>query len=237
MRPTPLHVFLSAAACALLATSAAAQQPGAMPSRCRVVPDTAALIPRPAQVAERNELRDSLLAVAARHVAEPKGLLFVLVDSLNRTGRVLYLQTNLPEAAVHQSTRRMETYVSSLPPGRGYQALVRVERPYAPLRAGLVHCHPELKSAQELSEMTALVSRAHPHAGTPRSPGRLTAYLRLVVDHEGNVAYVDMERPTGDAYLDKMTPDLAVLLKFEPPTLDGVPFDARIRFPVTYDVR
>lgn len=248
LRSTLRAVLPGVAFVFLLTSSLAAQDTPASPvapeapkverrTSCRIIPDTAALLPRPQQIAERNELRDSLLAVASRHgVAEPTGLLFVLVDSIRRTGRVLYLETNLPEAAVHESTRQMETYVSSLPQGRGYQALVRVDRPYVPPRAGLNHCGPELKNQNQLLEMTARVAHSHPKKLTPESPGEKTAYVRLVVDHEGNVAYVDVDRPTGDEYLDGLTPEVASRLKFLPPTLDGVPFDSRIRFSITYSV-
>lgn len=229
-----------AAAVLVLSSSAAAQQVTVLDKvlpGCRIIPDTAAIIPSAGQVADRAALRDSLRAVAARHgVAEPRGLLFVLVDSIRRQGRVLYLQTNLPEAAVHESTRKMEEYVSTLPQGRGYQALVRVERPYVPPRAGARHCPPDLRDPRELNRMTEAVASHHPAAGTAASPGSLTTYVRMLIDHEGNVAYVDVDRPTGDAFLDKLTPEVASRLRFDPPTLDGVPFDARIRFAITYDV-
>jgi hypothetical protein len=136
-------VLLCIPALARAQSAGPAQPAGPSPEqRCEVVPDTSRYIATPQQVAERLELRDSLVSVAKRHgVAAPRGLLFVLVDT-TRKGRVLFLDSNLPDPAVEEAGRRVGEYLSTLESGRSLQVLVRIDGGYPAMAAGSATARP-----------------------------------------------------------------------------------------------
>ena len=225
---------LAVALVACAASAAAAQSApaaGAEVRACPVVDDTSRLIPTPQQARERREMRDSLVAVARRHrVTDAQGLLFVSVDSTRR-GRALFLDSNLPAPAVQQVTRQVEAYLRALQPGRNYQMLVRVGGGAEPVpAAGKQHCPPRLLNAGEVRSALGDRLAGRPRAEWPHPDSVKQAVLRLVVNREGGVSFVDVDQPSGDAVVDALLPEFAARLRFEPATLDGVPFDVRLRY-------
>ena len=210
---------------------------GADTRTCPVVPDTSRFIPTAQQTAEREEMRDSLVAVARRHgTADPQGLLFVTVDSTRR-GRVLFLESNLTAEAVQAATAQVSTYLTTLEAGRAFQMLVRMEGEEPVMAAGKRHCAPSLKNDDEIDGIMALILERHPDAGKPGRAGRKSARLRLVVNPAGEVAFVDVDQPAGDAFIDQFVEELGRMLRFAPASLDGVPFDTRIRYTLTFVVK
>jgi TonB family protein len=220
------------AALVLAAPRAHAQQP---PERCAVIPDT---VPGPTeqQVRERNELRDQLQAVLRAHGQEVGGLLMVDVDSTRR-GKVLFMDVDLPDSTRQTATSLVATYLGTLQAGRAYQALIRIDGEYPALTPGRRHCRPELANPDSLSGMMQAVLERHPEAGRHRNAVARRATVRMVVTREGRVAYVEVERPTGDAFIDQNVEAIAYRLRFRPATLDGNPFDVRFRFNLTFNVR
>lgn len=209
---------------------AQATSAGATARSCPVVPDTSRFIPTAQQTREREEMRDSLLAVARRSgTADPRGLLFVTVDSTRR-GRALFLDTNLPAPAVQQATRQMEAYLDALQPGRDYQMLVRVGGEEAVMAAGKQHCPPRLLNRADVQNALGDRLSQRPRGTEPESRTLKPILLRLVVNQEGGVSYVDVDQPSGDPYVDALIPEFARQLRFAPATLDGVPLDIRLRY-------
>jgi TonB family protein len=208
----------------------------AIGQRCVTVPDS---VPGPTagQIAERQELRSRLVEVARRNgVTQPKGLLLVEVDS-SRKGQVLFMESNYPPAAVEQATAAVGEYLESLPGGRGYQALVRVDGEYPVMRGGRQHCPPVLYTSND--ERLRLINDAeerHPRAGQLTEDLDVQALVLLVVTRDGTVALAATARSTGDAFLDQAALEIGRQLRFAPATLDGEPFDTRIRLPIAFSV-
>jgi TonB family protein len=212
------------------ASSAAAQTPAVT---CPVVPDSVAG-PTPGQIAERRELRDQVATVARRSgVTSPRGLLFIDVDE-SWKGTVLFLDSNFPEAAVEEGVRHVARYLETLPPGRGYQALVRLDGDFLTPSAGRRHCPPALANGDVLSRMRERVLDTHPQRGMRRTPVERRAVVRVVVNRTGTVSYADIHQPTGDPHLDESLEEIARALEFHPATLDGEPFDVRFRFTIPF---
>jgi TonB family protein len=239
---TPLFRRLCAAALCTLAADAAQAQTGrplptrAMDQQCGVVPDSVRP-PTPGQIAERGQLRERLVAIGRRNgVSAPTGLLMVDVDSTYK-GTVLFMQSNYPEPAVRQTTRAVSEYLSSLPRGRRYQALIRVDGEYPAVAPGRQHCRPVLKNWEDQQEEMARVWRGHPERGKLAAAVDRQVVLLLVVSRDGTVTYSGIARPSGDPYLDEAAPSVGRVLKFEPATLDGIPFDARYRLPLNFSIR
>ncbi|HYW07453.1 MAG TPA: TonB family protein [Longimicrobium sp.] len=232
--------FCAAALCTLAAGAAQAQTAAvaAAPAgqRCVVLPDTfRGATPR--QVAERGELRAKLNTVARAHgVAQPTGLLFVDVDSTRR-GKVIFVDTNLPDSAVQAGTRAVAQYLTTLAPGRSYQALIRVDGEYPAMAPGKEQCIAMLINDDERAQMMRNVMDNHPESGKMPEPVTRRAVMRMVVDRDGKVAYVDLEQPTGDAFLDPLVPEIAKRLRFHPARLNGVPYDVRFRYTMTFILR
>jgi len=227
---------LAAVAFSLLASGGlVAQTPTVeVTQECRVVPDTAA-VPTPGQIRERRELQARLVALGRSNgVAAPTGLLLVDVDSTRR-GKVIFIETNYPQALVNTATRAVGAYLETLPPGKPYQALIRIDGEYPAMAAGKRHCAPTLANLQELSDMMERVRDRYP--GHPPTPEIKRAVVRLVVNREGTVSYVEVERPTGDENLDPYVTAIAERLRFLPAKLDDMAFDTRFRFTLAFNVR
>lgn len=231
---------LLAAALAVLASAAAhAQAPLAsrVPGqRCETVPDSVRG-PTPGQLTESRQLRAQLVEIGRRNgVNEPQGLLLVDVDS-TRKGVLLFMHSNYPEAGVAQVTAAVDKYMESLPSGRGYQALIRVDGEYPAILPGRQHCRPVLLNEQERIDMIGQAVRNHPERGKLAAPVTRQAVVLLVANREGGVSLAVVARSSGDEYLDRAAEEIGRRLQFAPATLDGVPFDARFRFPVGFTIR
>lgn len=231
--------LLRPAACTLvLFAASAAHTQNPMPVRavgqhCSVVPDTVRG-PTPGQIAERQELRAKILDIGRRSgVAEPRGLLLVDVDS-TRKGALLFMDSNYPAPGVAQVTGAVGEYLTSLPSGRGYQALIRVDGEYPAILPGRQRCTPVLLNHDERVQLIADVSSRHPERGRLPAPVTRTVVVLLVSNRDGGVSYAAVARSSGDPYLDAAATDIGRKLRFSPATLDGVPFDARFRFTVGF---
>jgi TonB family protein len=214
-----------------------AQKSASRPEQpCRVIPDTA-IVPSAQQVREREELRAALDSVARAHgVAAPAGILFVDADS-TRHGKVFFIDSNLPQPASAAATRRVAEYLSTLEPGRAYQALVRIDGAYAAPAPGKRNCTPVLANGDSLSAMMLRVLDRHPESGTRAEPVVKRAVVRLVVNRDGGVSYAEVVQPTGDTAIDPYPEEIARRLRFLPARLDDVPYDVRFRFSLQFNVR
>jgi TonB family protein len=193
--------------------------------------------PTPGQIAERAKLRDQLVAIGRRNgVTEPQGLLLVDVDS-TRKGKLLFMESNYPAAGVEQVTRAVAEYLQSLPQGRGYQALIRVDGEYPAIRAGRQRCTPVLISLQDQVTLIERAEAGHPDAGKLARPVRREALVLLVSNREGGVPFASVIRSSGDEYLDRAAEEIGRNMRFTPATLDGLPFDARFRFPISFHIK
>lgn len=222
----------------LIAAAAVGATPlqGQVPEQCVTVPDSVAG-PTPGQIRERLALRDTLAAIARRNgAAEPRALLLIDVDSTRR-GKVLFIDSNLPERAVRAGTARVAEYLSALRVGRRYQALLRVDGDYLYVARGRRHCAPILASEQQRLDLLRAVEAGHPERNTLPAAVTRRLLLRLVVNGEGTVSYVDVAQPSGDAHIDGVVPGMAAQLRFRAALLDGRPFDATLRLPLSFTLR
>lgn len=230
---TRFAAIAAVALTSLLATEARAQAPA---ERCTVIPDT---VPGPSaqQIAERNTLRDQIAATLQAHGQPAAGLLMVDVDSTRR-GKLLFMQAQLPDSTRRAAIGIVSTYLETLQQGRGYQALIRIDGDYPAMTPGRRHCRPELANGGQLSEMMQRVLEHHPESGRHGDNGLVRrAVVRLVVTREGQVAFAEVDTPSGDEFIDGNVEAIAMRLRFRPATLDGAPFDVRFRFTMTFTVR
>lgn len=216
---------------ALHAAEAAAQQRA--PERCSVVADTVAA-PSPQQVREADEMRRELRAILRGHGQPEQGLLMVDVDPTRR-GRLLFMEADIPDTTRAAVLAHVAEYLQGLPGGGRYQALVRMDATYPAVVPGVRQCRPEVVSWTEFSDAVGEVQLAHPAAGRHRgAPLRQQAVVLLVVTRDGHVAYAEVVATSGDEYLDTSAVEVAKLLRFDPASLDEVPIDVRIRFPLAF---
>lgn len=235
------RLALLAGAFLFVHAGAARAQTRALPTRapgqtCITVPDTVRG-PTPGQIAERGRLRDQLVQIGRRNgVVAPQGLLMVDVDA-SRKGNLLFMDSNYPAPAVEQATRAVNEYLQSLPPGRGYQALIRVDGEYPAILPGHQHCAPVLLNPQERVDMIREAADHHPDHGKLAQPVTKQVLVLLVSNREGGVSFAGIARSSGDEYLDHAAAEIGRKLRFAPATLDGVPFDARFRLTVGFEIQ
>ncbi|HEU0016597.1 MAG TPA: TonB family protein [Longimicrobium sp.] len=226
---------------ALLPVALHAQTPPAAvprverPQQCRTVPDTARA-PTPQQIAEANRLRDDIRYTFRQlGVERPHGILMVDVDS-TRQGKLLFLNIDVPQPAIDAGLALVREYLAALPGGKPYQALIRIDGEYPAITPGRRHCLPDLANSDSLYAWRNRVALRHPEFGRGTG-GSKQATVLLVVNRLGEVHYVQVLRPTGDAFLDANVEHIARRLRFRPATLDGQPFDVRYRFTLNFDLQ
>jgi TonB family protein len=218
---------------ALLAPAGLAAQ---APDRCAVVPDSI-VPPTEQQVREADEMREGLRGILQRHGQAAEGLLMVDVDSTRR-GRLLFMDAEIPDTTRAAVLAHVAEYLQALPGGRGYQALIRMDATYPAVAPGVRRCRPDLLTYGNLNDHVAEVERGHPAAGRHQgNPLQQRMTLLLVVSREGHVAYAEVLDPTGDEYLDRHAVEIAKMLRFDPASLDEVPIDVRLRFPLGFRIR
>jgi len=224
--------FAAVLALASLVTSDAHAQ---QRERCVVVADTV-VGPTDGQIRERHELREQIAAVFTAHGAEPRGLLFVDIDT-TRTGVVRFLDVELADSTIQAATQVVREYLRALERRRAYQALIRVDGEYPAVLPGRTRCSPMLESVQVLIDGVNNVAMRHPLAGKVTRHVVKHADLLLVVNREGGVSWIEVLQPTGDEFLDQYVEEIAGRLRFLPASLDGTPIDARTRFRLTFTIR
>jgi TonB family protein len=202
---------------------------------CAVVPDTV-VPPTEAQMRDRADLRGRV-AQAFRTAGHPAtGLLYVDLDSTRR-GTVMFIETEPSAETRDAATQQIAEYLGTVPVGKPYHALLRIDGEYPVLAPGARHCPPALVNKDDLDEFGGQMMKQHPMAGRVSRPQPIRASLILVIDRTGNVAWAGLERPTGDAFMDERVAAFAPILRFLPATVDGVPIDVRTRFNLTLHVR
>ena len=236
----PRAALLAGAIVLVHAGAARAQTPSlsvrSAGQHCTTVPDSAKG-PTPGQIAERAKLREQLVAIGRRNgITQPQGLLLVDLDSA-RQGKLLFMETNYPAAGVEQVTKAVREYLSSLPPGRPYQTLIRVDGEFPAILPGHQHCAPLLINPQEQINGMERAVKGHPDYGKLAQGVRRQAIVLLVSTREGTVAFARVTRSSGDEYLDRAAEEIGLQMRFTPATLDGLPFDARFRVPLTFWVK
>jgi len=229
--------FIALAAVVAWSSSLFAQAGATTAARpdCAVVPDSV-VPPTQAQLRDRADLRNRV-AQAFREAGHPAtGLLYVDLDSTRR-GTVMFIETEPPVEARNAATRQIARYLETVPPGKPYHALLRIDGEYPVIAPGRRHCPPALANKDDLDRFGGKMMEQHPMAGRVSRPQPVRATVMLVIDRAGNVAWAGLERPTGDAFLDERMADFAHILRFDPASVDGVPIDVRTRFNLTLHIR
>jgi TonB family protein len=229
-------IFIALAAVVASSSILTAQTPRtAARADCAVVPDSV-VPPTQAQLRDRADLRNRV-AEAFRKAGHPAtGLLYVDLDSTRR-GTVMFIETDPPVETRNAATQQIAGYLETVPAGRPYHALLRIDGEYPVIAPGKRHCPPALANKDDLDRFGGTMMEQHPMAGRVSRPQPIRASLMLVIDRAGNVAWAGLERPTGDAFMDERIADFAQILRFEPASVDGVPIDVRTRFNLTLHIR
>ncbi len=202
---------------------------------CAVVPDTV-VPPSPAQMRDRAHLRDRV-AQAFRKSGHPAtGLLYVDLDSTRR-GTVMFIETEPPVETRSAAIQQVADYLETVPPGKPYHALLRIDGEYPVIAPRARHCPPALANKDDLDRVGALMMEQHPMAGRVSRPQPVRATLMLVIDRAGNVAWAGLERPSGDEFMDARAVEFVQILRFVPASVNGVPIDVRSRFNLTLHIR
>jgi TonB family protein len=235
IRMIPIQRAAFAAALALASLAAPGDAHAQQRERCVVVADTV-VGPTDGQIRERQQLRQQIAAVFTAHGAEPRGLLFVDIDT-TRTGVVRFLDAELEDSTIQAATQVVREYLRALERQRAYQALIRVDGEYPAVLPGRTRCSPMLESVQVLMDGVSAVAERHPMAGKVTRNVVKHADLLLVVNREGGVSWVQVLQPTGDEFLDRYVEEIAGRLRFLPASLDGTAIDSRTRFRLTFTIR
>lgn len=229
--------FVALAAVLACSSTLPAQGPAAAAPRedCAVVPDTI-VSPSQAQLRDRADLRNRV-AQAFREAGHPAtGLLYVDLDSTRR-GTVMFIETEPPVETRNAAIQQIAGYLETVPAGKPYHALLRIDGEYPVIAPGARHCPPALANKGDMDRFGGLMMEQHPMAGRVSRPQPVRATLMLVIDRAGNVAWAGLERPSGDEFLDARAADFAQILRFVPASVNGVPIDVRTRFNLTLHIR
>jgi hypothetical protein len=214
-------------AAAILVTSAVGRPSFAQPAS----PDDTLYSPEElASYREKQELRRRTLRILRRaDVENPSGVVDVETDTAELRTRVRYVDFDPPEKALYRVRNALAAYFEGKPV-QDRNVRLNFDVPgHSPDADRPDRCGPELTNRDVIERaMAALVGR-HPDA---QSGSGLEARLRprvarakLLVSWQGEVLEVEVEKGTGDEWLDGFLVPLLRELKFRPGLVRGVPVD------------
>lgn len=192
--------------------------------------------------ATRRQVKDTLKAdvvAAARRggIAQPEGLVVLKVDTRRpeRTEVTLWA-ANVPDSLVHgvlaargallatlsERETTLDFRLNDVPPG-------------AAVGDTTLTCPPRLLNPGQLREEVVqafIRDNPLPPGGNPR----LNVQVRMLITHEGAVAYAELSRRASVTTLNRAVLEGTRRLIFAPASHKGVPYDAWVTLPVQLDM-
>lgn len=217
MRPGALASALGASVlAAALATPAAAQE------GCRTVrgPELEGLR---SSVARQRSLRDSVARILSEAGAyDSTGALLVWTDAEERKTRMALVNLDPPREAYYRIRGLLAGHFRGRPPEER-NATVDLDAPRIGLRDDTVRvCANELTTNdRDIREYMRQAIRRHPDFQEYNFEERAT--VRMFVDWRGRVLHAVLADSTGDAWLDRVVPLLALEMEIRPASVAGVP--------------
>lgn len=180
----------------------------------------------------RGTIREDLVSSALRVGVAPEGVVIVLYDIQERTGRMWMPQGLIPTETLQQVYARAEPLLATFPyPRRIERALFHLRLDPSPrdsLQAGdvVTTCGPEVLNETEIRQM-ATEFAARQRAGRSRS-----AHVSALIAQNGQVVYAELARSSGSAEVDQFAQQMFARMQFLPAMVNGVPVDVWIEQPV-----
>ena len=224
-------------ACAVLAAAPlAAQQARLEPENCRRErprrqrPEEAwrDSVRRAIRVAIREDARESARAAG---VAEPSGLLLIFFDSrapASATFRTY--RSTVPDTVFAGVLQRALPRLDAWPLERDpdFELHFRLDADVPPDSGATVECAPGLANRTALVRIISEYSRTLPPRGNSE-----TTRLKMLLTRDAEIAYVEVERSSGDPRLDAYFVSLVPRMQFTPAAVDGRTVDMWVTLPMT----
>lgn len=216
-----------ALAAAILVTSAARRPSFAQPAS----PDDTLYSPEElAAYHEKQELRRRVLRILRRaEVDDPSGVVDVETDTAELQTQIRYVDFNPPEKALYRVRNALAAYFEGKP-ARDRNVRLNFDVPgHAPDTDRPEVCGPEVANEDAIERAMGALLEKHPDAQSGSGlQARLTprvAQAEILVSWQGEVLEVDVEKGTGDDWLDGYVAPLLRELTFRPGLIQGVPVD------------
>jgi TonB family protein len=161
-------------------------------------------------------------------IPEPRGIVVLAIQD-RTTGRaqVHLHNANVRESFVHDALARRTSLLASLPRDENTLYFRLEPMPLPDVDSVAVECFPRLRNPDRFGRAMYRIARDE-GGGRP-----IVANLRLLVTHEGEVAYVEVLRRSGRPAVDRALVEAAQRLRFEPATVEGVPVDIWVEQPLS----
>jgi TonB family protein len=180
----------------------------------------------------RGTVREDLVNSALQVGVAPEGVVIVLYDITERTGRMWMPQGLIPTETLQQVYARAEPLLASFPYPRGIErALFHLRLDPSPqdsLQAGdvVTTCGPEILNETEIRRMVTEFA-ARQNVGRSRP-----AHVSALIAQNGQVVYAELARSSGNAELDQFAQQMFARIQFLPGMVNGAPVDMWIVQPV-----
>jgi hypothetical protein len=246
-KPSPRALAWLLLACALLAAAPLAAQSGPEPENCRRErdrrprreraerPEEAARdsVRRAIRVAIQEDARESARAAG---VAEPSGLLLIIFDPrAPADASIRTHRTNVPDTVLAGVLRRALPRLTSWPLERGDPDIAlhfRLDRDVPPDSGATVECVPGLENRAAIARLISEHARNNPSLSWPAG-NRETTRLKMLLTRDAEIAYVEVDRSSGDPRLDAYFVSLVPRMEFTPAAVDGRTVDVWVTLPMT----
>jgi hypothetical protein len=192
--------------------------------------------------ATRRQVRDALTAdvvEAARRggIAQPEGLVVLKVDTRRpEQAEVTLWAANVPDSLVHGVVAARAALLATLSE-RETTLDFRLNKvpPGEVVGDTTLSCLPRLLNPRQLrGEVVRAFIRDNPLP--PGGNPRLNVQVRMLITHEGAVAYAELSRRASVSTLNSAVLEGTRRLLFAPASYKGVPYDAWVELPVQLDL-
>ncbi len=180
--------------------------------------------------------REARAAARAAGVEAPEGIFLVLYEpgKPEETGFRAW-RSNVPPPVLQEVLERSLPRLAALPEREPARLDVRLDS-VAPAvdstATHMVECVPELANRDEVSRLIQMFAGQSGDLLSGSRPRRSTVVLMLL-SREGEVAYTEVQRSSGEPRLDAYAISLVDRMRFRPAAINGQNVDAWITLPVT----
>jgi TonB family protein len=182
-------------------------------------------------------LEDARASARAAGVAAPEGMLLFVFDRQNPGAAELRaLWSNVPAEVLPAIRERALPRLAEWPAREASVVISMRLDSAAPAPDStpgfLVECVPELDNRKEVTRLLSDFASQNRDllAGRATPP---TTRMKMLVSREGEVAYAEIDRSSGQARLDLYAAQVARQMRFRPAAVNGRPVDVWVVLPVS----
>lgn len=185
----------------------------------------------------RREIKEDARAAArAAGVESPEGIFLVIYDKRRpEEAGFRAWRSNVPHAVLSDVLKRALPRLAEWPDREPVHLNLRLDsipRARDSTATHVIECVPELANRDEINQLMRMFAGQSGDLLTPSRPRHSTEVLMLL-SREGEVAYAEVKKSSGEYRLDSYAISLVDRMRFRPASVDGHAVDVWVTLPVS----